>query len=390
MEHPTRLQSIDVFRALTMFLMIFVNDVDGVRHIPLWIKHVSADASGLGFADIIFPAFLFIVGLSLPLAINGRLSRGCTRANVSVYISTRAIALIIMGLFHVNFGGYNEQIAPLPRAVYQILVTLSFFLVWLAYPKTMSGRTRLIWQGIGVLGLLLLALLYRAGTEAQPKWMEPHWWGILGLIGWAYWLAALSYLYFGRRMRWMAALLVALSLANIAVHAQWITFPAVLVGDTSSAVLVVAGVVTTMVYLKHGQTARMEMLTAGFVLAGVLAVLLAYGLAPYTAGINKIRATPAWVWMTLGISMLCFSACIYGVDYRKKGHYFNWISAAGTNTLTCYLLPYILYACYTLFDVSFPRFLNEGMGGMVRSFAVAFFIVGVAGLLERRGIRIKV
>ena len=52
---PSRLFSIDVFRAITMFFMIFVNDVSGVKNIPAWIEHVSATADGLGFADTIFP-----------------------------------------------------------------------------------------------------------------------------------------------------------------------------------------------------------------------------------------------------------------------------------------------------------------------------------------------
>ena len=71
-----RLLSIDVLRAITMLLMIFVNDVSGVKNIPEWIDHVKADADGLGFADTIFPAFLFIVGFSLPLAIKNRIKKG--------------------------------------------------------------------------------------------------------------------------------------------------------------------------------------------------------------------------------------------------------------------------------------------------------------------------
>ncbi len=39
---PVRLHSIDVFRAVTMFLMIFVNDVGAVTNIPEWIKHAAA------------------------------------------------------------------------------------------------------------------------------------------------------------------------------------------------------------------------------------------------------------------------------------------------------------------------------------------------------------
>ncbi|MDB5013507.1 MAG: hypothetical protein JWQ25_1709, partial [Daejeonella sp.] len=43
---PKRLLAIDVFRAITMLLMIFVNDVSGVKNIPEWIEHVKANEDG--------------------------------------------------------------------------------------------------------------------------------------------------------------------------------------------------------------------------------------------------------------------------------------------------------------------------------------------------------
>jgi heparan-alpha-glucosaminide N-acetyltransferase len=84
---PVRLHSIDVFRAVTMFLMIFVNDVDAVTNIPEWIKHVDAHTDGLGFADTIFPAFLFIVGLSLPFAIRNRINKGYSQFSMAACTS---------------------------------------------------------------------------------------------------------------------------------------------------------------------------------------------------------------------------------------------------------------------------------------------------------------
>ena len=84
---PRRLLSIDVFRAITMFFMIFVNDVSGVTNIPGWIEHVSAKADGLGFADTIFPIFLFIVGLSLPFALMKRMNRGFILQGSNIYSS---------------------------------------------------------------------------------------------------------------------------------------------------------------------------------------------------------------------------------------------------------------------------------------------------------------
>jgi predicted acyltransferase len=57
-----RLGSIDVIRALTMYLMVFVNDLWTDKKIFEWLEHAPAHADAMGFADIIFPAFLFIVG----------------------------------------------------------------------------------------------------------------------------------------------------------------------------------------------------------------------------------------------------------------------------------------------------------------------------------------
>ena len=67
-----RLATIDILRALTMVLMIFVNDLWSLRDIPGWLGHVERGVDGIGLADVVFPAFLFIVGLSLPYAIDAK------------------------------------------------------------------------------------------------------------------------------------------------------------------------------------------------------------------------------------------------------------------------------------------------------------------------------
>ena len=62
---PTqRIASIDITRALTMLLMIFVNDLWSLSNIPAWLEHTAAQEDGMGVADAVFPAFLFIVGMS--------------------------------------------------------------------------------------------------------------------------------------------------------------------------------------------------------------------------------------------------------------------------------------------------------------------------------------
>ncbi len=72
---PTRLSSIDIFRGLTMMLMIFVNDLASVKGLPWWTYHMPRRANGMTYVDMVFPAFLFIVGMSIPLAIRSRLNK---------------------------------------------------------------------------------------------------------------------------------------------------------------------------------------------------------------------------------------------------------------------------------------------------------------------------
>ena len=67
-----RVAAVDVFRALTMFLMLFVNDIPGLRNVPHWLMHAQADEDMMGFSDTIFPAFLFCMGMAVPLAVQER------------------------------------------------------------------------------------------------------------------------------------------------------------------------------------------------------------------------------------------------------------------------------------------------------------------------------
>src|SRR6185436_15419171 len=93
--------SIDILRALNMILMIFVNDLWSLNGIPAWLEHVERGVDGIGLADVVFPAFLFIVGLSLPYAINNRRQKGDTEFQLVTHALSRTIALLVMGVFLV-------------------------------------------------------------------------------------------------------------------------------------------------------------------------------------------------------------------------------------------------------------------------------------------------
>nr|MBI1232146.1 DUF1624 domain-containing protein [Cytophagales bacterium] len=70
-----KLVSIDVFRGLTMLLLIFGNDLWTIRDVPQRLGHVSSGVDGMVLADVVFPMFLFIVGLSIPFALERRLAQ---------------------------------------------------------------------------------------------------------------------------------------------------------------------------------------------------------------------------------------------------------------------------------------------------------------------------
>lgn len=59
-----------------MFTMVFVNDAYGASGMPSWLKHFKEDGNGMTFVDVVFPAFLFIVGLSIPVALENRRAQG--------------------------------------------------------------------------------------------------------------------------------------------------------------------------------------------------------------------------------------------------------------------------------------------------------------------------
>jgi predicted acyltransferase len=395
-----RLASIDVFRAVNMFFMIFVNDLSGVKDVPKWIDHVKGWEDNMHFADTIFPLFLFIAGLSIPLAIGRRLDKGESVGSIAVYILLRSFALIVMGFFHVNMEEYSKQ-ALLPLGVWELLLTTSFFLIWLDYPETMAKAKKYTLTGLGVAILIVLAILYKGdGQHGQTRWMEPSWWGILGIIGWAYLVCSLLFLIFRGGFTAMLISVVIFLAVNVAVHGKLIHFYPPVINDGDSESLMMFGVVISLLYTRLTAGGSYSRVWWSFILIGIGLVVLGFVLRPYTDGISKIRATPAWVLICTGIGVVLFEFFIWLVDVKGKQAWFNIIKPAGTSTLTCYLIPYYMVAImYTInffsmkyYAISFDyiHFFNYGAGGIIRSFGICFIVIFITGFLEKRRLRLKI
>ncbi|MCB0658622.1 MAG: DUF5009 domain-containing protein [Saprospiraceae bacterium] len=389
-----RIRSIDVLRALTMILMIWVNDFWTLEGVPGWLEHMPTQADAMGFSDVIFPAFLVIVGLSIPFALDKRMDAQSS-GEVVTHILLRSLALIVMGFFHVNLENIYAGAMVLPKYLWQILLTIAFFLIWNDYqPVGWTKRKILIFQGSGLALLIVLAILYRGGESGQVIGLRRYWWGILGLIGWAYLYAALVYWAFRGRLVAMIGAWVfffAFHLAHFAGYLDFLQAVRLIVWmpDRGAFVgLVLGGVVASSIYKRlaaedHGRFIGV------LVLMSVL--MLVYGWLTRPAfELSKIRATPAWIGYCTAITLLAYAVIYYLVDVRKWDHWYRWIRPAGRSTLTTYLVPYVYYAVWSIWAIQLPVALRTGILGLVKSLLFALLIVGITGLLNRWKIRLKI
>ena len=384
-----RFLSIDVFRAVIMFLMIFVNEVSSVKNIPLWIHHADANDDAMGFADTIFPAFLFIIGLSIPLAISNRVKQNDNNYEVCSYIILRSAALIVMGFFHVNLDNYGSA-SLLPKPIWALIVTISFFLIWLNYPKNINKfiKYRIILTGVFL--LILMACLYKSDAVSGGLSMQPQWWGILGILGWTYLVCAIIYYFFRNNFYTLLIGFIVFSSINIAEHSGFLETKLFLIGDASSVTLTFGGIVVSTFYQKFSSKKSSGRLCFILSLSGLILLLSGFLMRPFTEGISKIRSTSSWVFISMGSAILFLVIFIFFVDGLKKINLFKSIRPAGTSTLTCYLMPYFYVYILQLFHINMPTILNEGIAGIIRSLIISYILIWIVGKMERKNLVLKI
>lgn len=385
-----RLKSIDILRALTMLLMIFVNDLWSLSDIPGWLEHKAASEDGMGLADVVFPAFLFIVGLSVPHAIRARFKKGDNKLQVFKHIVERSLALLIMGVFMVNLESIDREAMMISKPVFQILMTLAFFLIWNVYRGKAFGRiSPIIMKSAGWLLLLFLAIIYKAPDHGAGTWMHFHWWGILGLIGWAYLISASIYLLIGNKPWWIFAALILLYLMNINEFITPFSFTFKIVVSASNYALVLGGVLTTTVMIQLKEQNKFNKMIPLLLAFAILCLLSGFLTRPIW-GISKIMATPSWTAICTGITALAFGVMYLLTDKFGIYRWANFISAAGTSTLTCYLVPYFVYGLWVIIGLTPIVFLNTGFVGIIKSIIFSILIIQITGLLGKWNIKLKI
>jgi predicted acyltransferase len=116
--HAPRLLSLDVVRGITIAFMIMVNN-NGGRGSWHFMNHAAWN--GLTATDLVFPTFVFVMGVSVVYAIESRLARGATRSQLVRYTVQRAVILCLLGIVvnsfpffeleHMRFYGVLQRIA---------------------------------------------------------------------------------------------------------------------------------------------------------------------------------------------------------------------------------------------------------------------------------------
>lgn len=387
-----RIAAVDVFRALTMFLMLFVNDIPGLKNIPHWLKHAGIHEDMLGFSDTIFPAFLFCMGMSVSLAIQNRYKKGDTTLQVIGHVFQRTVALITMGIFSINSAGIE---GGLSHAWFMILMVIGFFLVWAVYPK--AGATqKALFAVMKTTGIVLLAsLVIYKDLSGSP--FHVGWWGILGLIGWTYAVCAGIYLFTRENLlhngiAWISVILLAL-LSHSSLIPEGYAIRIILLpfipSDWTLHAFGMSGVLTSLFMQRYARHEHPGKFISGLCLSGTAMLILAVVSHSHWI-ISKLQATPSWLFYCLAAFFPLFGLVYWLTDVKGKAGWFKLIKPAGTATLTCYILPYVWYAVQQLLNVHYPAIAGSGIPGLLKSLLFSLIIVQLTGLLVKAKIKLKV
>ena len=388
-----RITSIDILRALTMVLMIFVNDLWSLKNIPAWLGHVERGVDGIGLADVVFPAFLFIVGLSLPFAIDHRRKKGDSEGQLVMHVLARTIALLVMGVFLVNGETINAAAMGMPKYLWYPLCCLSFILIWNVFPKSSNKSWVFISKAIGIITLITLAIFYRGGEDGTARF-APQRWGILGLIGWAYLASGLITVFSKNNFfiilaGWIFfATLSMVSKAGLIPNNTIISnIPGAILGGTLTG-LTMGGVLTSLIFQYYRKKKNNMGMTLFFLAFSAVLIALSVITRPYWK-LAKLGATPAWLFLCSAFTILAFLAIYWLADVKKKANWFTIVKPAGTDTLLCYLIPYFMYAIVNATGAFLPAALLTGGVGLLKSLVFALLCVIITGLLNKAGVKLK-
>lgn len=391
-----RVAAIDIFRGLTMMVMIFVNALADVKGLPAWTYHIPAKVDAMTYVDMVFPIFLFIMGLSLPLAVAHRLKQNPSTPALWLHVVLRAFALVVIGLALANAEKLSPVLTHLTPPIWALITLTGAILCWFAYGR--SPRHPKLVLALRLLGIALLAVMFalfrRIGKTGQVHWIDPSYPEILGLIGFTYLAICLLYLP-TRRIAWAPfGWLIALVALNTFAIAHGTGFPNHIplylwpFGNGAMPSIAMAGVATSNLFLLPHRWSTLPRRMLAALIFALLALAAGFFLTPF--GISKIRATPTWSLFCIGAGILLFAALYWICDIKRHTAWAFFVRSAGSNTLLTYLLP-DLYEFLTA-AIGFTYLATHwttGTPGVLKCVVFTAAMLSLSTLLTRSKIRLQ-
>lgn len=315
----SRLLSLDVFRGLTVLTMILVNNPGDWGNIYAPLKHAAWH--GCTPTDLVFPFFLFIVGVSIVYALSGKKQLPQEHGAVLFKIGKRSLTLFALGLFLALFPSFHFDTVRIPGVLQRIavvfLVTATIFL------KT-DRRTQIFIMASLLVAYWLL-MMYVPVPGIGEASLEPE----TNLGAWL-----------DRQLLWGH------------LWKQSKTWdPEGILSTVPAISTALAGVLTGQ-WLRSTQSSSI-MKVKGLLMAGTLSVCV--GLVwNLHFPINKSLWTSSYVLYTAGLAVLVLSACYWVIDVKGIRWFTLPFVVYGVNAITVFFLSGLLPRIMSLIKVTTP------------------------------------
>ena len=364
-----RLVSLDVFRGLTIAGMILVNNPGTWEAIYDPLEH--AEWHGWTPTDFVFPFFLFIVGVSITLALARRAEAAGGNRDLYVKILRRSLIIFALGLFLGGFPFDNLSAIRIPGVLQRIAVC--YLVSSLIFLKT-SWRTQAVVTAALLVGYwVLMALVAAPGYAAGDLSTEGN-------------LAA----YLDRKL--------------LAGHTWKPLYDPEGVLSTIPAVATTLGGVLTGHLLRSRRT-PIEKVAAMFV-AGAAGVVAGWAWN-YWFPINKALWTSSYAVFTAGMALQLLAVCYWLIDIKGYRRWATPFIVFGTNALALYFLAELFARLISIvtfaradgsradlktliFDNLFAPWASPEFASLMFALCTVLLWLGVMTVLYRRRIFIKV
>ena len=313
-----RVLSVDVFRGITIAAMILVNNPGSWSHIYAPLEH--AEWHGLTPTDLIFPFFLFIVGITIVLAYSNTKLTG-----ILLYkkITIRSLKLILLGLF------------------------LGFFLAYYPFHKPLSElRLPGVLQRIGLVFFIVSIMYLNLSKRAMILWL------VFILIG--YWLLMTQVPINGALplLTKESNLAATIDLYVFTNHHTWKESydPEGLLSTLPAIATSISGVLTGFI-LKNNAIEPVKKI-AYFIIAGFVLLIIGYTW-DIIFPINKALWTSSFVLVTTGWGLLVFSIIYYLCDVRGIAKWSQPFMAFGMNAIIVFFMSGFIAKCF--YQIKLPN-----------------------------------